>query len=185
MCYLQKIKKFILSYNEGNYEQMQLLFNRLTYFMMQSINIYLGHLKPTINSTVRPSLGDLLSLKYVKNIDYGNYIFKQTTSMFITNIIKLITKFVLLHHSPSKMMSKWIKNVWKYVNNKIKTNVSIPQLCKPNTNKKVFSEIHYNKVEGLASPFNSVLLSKEKIHGILSKRLYLIATLISVLMLQP
>ena len=106
MCYLQKIKKFILSYNEGNYEQMQLLFNRLTYLMMQSINIYLGHLKPTINSTVRPSLGDLLSLKYIKNIDYGNYIFKQTTSMFITNIIKLITKFVLLHHNPSKMMSK-------------------------------------------------------------------------------
>ena len=43
------------------------------------------------------------------------------------------------------------KNFCKYVNNKRKANVSIPQLYKPNTNKKVYWEADYDKAEALAS----------------------------------
>ena len=74
--------------------------------MKQSINIYPGYLRPTINSTVKPPLTDLLSLKYVKSIDYGNYIFRQTTSMFITSIVKLVIKYVFLRDNPSKILKE-------------------------------------------------------------------------------
>ena len=97
-------------------------------------------------------------------MDYGNYIFRQTTPVFITNIVKLVTKYVFLRDSPSKNLEKNIydnvknnpKNFWKYVNNKRKTNVSIPQLYKPNANKKVFWEADYNKAEALALQFSIV-----------------------------
>ena len=41
------------------------------------------------------------------------------------------------------------KKFGKYVNHKMKTNVSIPQLYKPNTNKKVYCDTDYDKAEAL------------------------------------
>ena len=47
-----------------------------------------------------------MSLKYVKSIDYGNDVFRQTTPVFITNIVKLVTKYVFFRDSPSKIVKK-------------------------------------------------------------------------------
>ena len=81
-----------------------------------------------------------------------------------TNIVKLVNKYVFLRDSPSKILKKIfvimlkiiLKNFWKYVNNKRKTNVSIPQLYKPNTNKKIYWEADFDKAEALGSPFSNV-----------------------------
>ena len=43
------------------------------------------------------------------------------------------------------------KIFWKHVNNKRKINVNIPQLYKPNTDKKVHCETDCDKAEALAS----------------------------------
>ena len=44
----------------------------------------------------------------------------------------------------------------KYVSNKRKTIASMPQLYKPNTNKKVYCEADYDKAEAMASQFSNV-----------------------------
>ena len=64
------------------------------------------------------------------------------------------------------------KKFWKYVNHKMKTNVSIPQLYKPNTNKKVYCDTDYDKAEALTQQFNSVfIIEKEKLWNIVEKTL--------------
>ena len=64
------------------------------------------------------------------------------------------------------------KKFWKYVNNKRKTNASIPQLSKPNTNKKVYCETDYDKAEALVSQFDSVFtIEKENTWNIVEKTL--------------
>ena len=64
------------------------------------------------------------------------------------------------------------KNFWKYVNNKRKTNVSIPKLYKLNTNKKVYCETDYDKAEALVSQFDSVFtIEKENTWNIAEKTL--------------
>ena len=52
------------------------------------------------------------------------------------------------------------KIFWKYVNNKRKITVSIPQLHKANTNKKVYWETDYDKAEALASQFSNVFTTE-------------------------
>ena len=80
-------------------DQYYMLFNLL----YEAIDKYIPRICLTNN---KQTLTDLLSLKYVKSIDYENYIFRQTTSMFITNIVKLITKYLFLHDSPSNTLKK-------------------------------------------------------------------------------
>ena len=70
---------------------------------------------------------------------------------------------------------------FKNVNNRRKTNISISQLYKPNVNKKVYCEADYDKAEALASQFSNVYT----IEGYPGKKIFLIANLLSVLMLQP
>ena len=108
--------------------------------------------------------------------------------MFITNIVKLVIKYVFLRDSPSEilkeiyvMMLKITLTIFGSMLTTRKTNVIIPQLYKPNTNKKVYCEIDYDKAEAFASQFNSVFtIEKENTWNI-----YLIVNLLSVLMLQP
>ena len=84
--------------------------------------------------------------------------------MFITNIVKLVTKYVFLRDSPSKILIKifvmmpkiTLKSFGSMLTTKEKTNVSILQLHKANTNKKVYWEADCDKAKALVSQFSNV-----------------------------
>ena len=81
-----------------------------------------------------------------------------------------MTKYVFLLDSPAQILEKNIchdiknnpKKIWKCVN-KRKGNVSIPELYKASTNKKVYCEADYAEAEASELEFNTW-----KIRGILN-----------------
>ena len=133
--------------------------------------MYLKNPYPTINRARKPPLTVLLSLKYVKNIGCRSCIFRQITLVFVTNIIKLVImqrKFLLSLGNSLKILKENIyinvKNnaifFWKYGDNRRTSNVNIPQVRKPNINKKVYFETDYDKAEALAFQVNSIFTIK-------------------------
>ena len=75
--------------------------------LYEAIDRYIPRLSLTSNRFSRKTtLNKSIKSKIGQRHNYGNYIFRQTTLMFITNIVMLVTKYVSLLDSPLKILKK-------------------------------------------------------------------------------
>ena len=171
---LMENKKFILNYNKRNYEQMKLMFNQdfvkkiedcedvsdqydmLLDLLNEAVNKYIPRLSLTSNRFSRKTTLNKSTKSKIRQKHRLWKLYLQTNDTNVYNKYRKISNQIRLFTRQSiKNLEKNLcdnvknnhKNFWKYVNNKIKTNVSIPQLYKPNTNKKVYWEADYDKAE--------------------------------------
>ena len=205
---LTENKKFIFNYNNGKYEQMKSLHNQdfvikiencedvsdqydmLLDLLHEAMNKYIPRISLTNNKLNRKITLNRYTKSKIRQKHRLWKLYLQTNNINVYNKYREISNQIRLFTRQSiKNLERNIcddvknnsKNLWKYVNNKRKTNVIIPQLYKPNTNKKVYCETDYDKAEALASQFNSAFtVEKENMLNI-----YLMVNLFSVLMLQP
>ena len=101
-------------------------YDMLLELLYEAIEKYIPRLSLTTNKLSRKTIiNRLLNLKYGKSIDNENYIFRQTTSMFITNIVNLVIKYVFLRDSPSKILKNifvmMLKIILKYLESMLAT----------------------------------------------------------------
>ena len=174
---LTENKKFILNCDKGGYDKMKSLFNQnfviknknyedvsdqydmLLDLLHEAINKYIPKISLTNNkinhkTTLNRSTKSKICQKHrlwklylqINNINVCKKYRKISNQIcrFTRQSIKNFKRNICddVKNNPKKF--------WKYVNHKIKTNVSIPQLYKPNTNKKVYCDTDYDKAEALA-----------------------------------
>ena len=101
-------------------------YDMLLELLYEAIEKYIPRLSLTTNKLSRKTIiNRLLNLKYGKSIDNENYIFRQTTSMFITNIVNLVIKYVFLRDSPPKILKNifvmMLKIILKYLESMLAT----------------------------------------------------------------
>ena len=101
-------------------------YDMLRELLYEAIEKYIPRLSLTTNKLSRKTIiNRLLNLKYGKSIDNENYIFRQTTSMFITNIVNLVIKYVFLRDSLSKILKNifvmMLKIILKYLESMLAT----------------------------------------------------------------
>ena len=101
-------------------------YDMLLELLYEAIEKYIPRLSLTTNKLSRKTIiNRLLNLKYGKSIDNENYIFRQTTSMFITNIVNLVIKYVFLRDSLSKILKNifvmMLKIILKYLESMLAT----------------------------------------------------------------
>ena len=77
-----------------NYEDVSDQYDMLLDLLHEAINKYIPRISLTNNKLNRKTTPNRSTKSKIrqKHIDYGNFIFRQTTSMFITNIVKLVIK---------------------------------------------------------------------------------------------
>ena len=101
-------------------------YDMLLELLYEAIEKYIPRLSLTTNKLSRKTIiNRLLNLKYGKSIDNENYIFRQTTSMFITNIVNLVIKYVFLRDIPPKILKNifvmMLKIILKYLESMLVT----------------------------------------------------------------
>ena len=101
-------------------------YDMLLELLYEAIEKYIPRLSLTTNKLSRKTIiNRLLNLKYGKSIDNENYIFRQTTSMFITNIVNLVIKYVFLRDIPPKILKNifvmMLKIILKYLESMLAT----------------------------------------------------------------
>ena len=75
--------------------------------LYEAIDKYVPRISLTSNKfSHKITLSSSTNSKIRQKYNYGNYIFRQATPMFITNIVKLVTKYVFLRDSLSKILKK-------------------------------------------------------------------------------
>ena len=101
-------------------------YDMLLELLYEAIEKHIPRLSLTTNKLSRKTIiNRLLNLKYGKSIDNENYIFRQTTSMFITNIVNLVIKYVFLRDIPPKILKNifvmMLKIILKYLESMLAT----------------------------------------------------------------
>ena len=196
---LTKNKKFILNYKKENYEKMKSLFNQdfvtriencedvsdqynmLLELLHEAINKYISRMSLSNNKLNRKTTISRSAKSKVRQNHrlWKSYVQTNNITAYkkyrkISNQIRPFTRLSIKNFEINICddVKNNPKNFWKYVNNKRKANVSIPQLYKLNTNKKVCCETDYDKAEPLASQFNTAFtIEKENTWNIEEKTL--------------
>ena len=146
-------------------------YDMLLELLYEAIEKYIPRLSLTTNKLSRKTIiNRLLNLKYGKSIDNENYTFRQTTSMFITNIVNLVIKYVFLRDSPSKILKNifvmMLKIILKYLESMLATKEKPLQACHNYTNqipiKKYIVKLIMTKLKRWPHSLVTFLLYKEK-----------------------